>query len=101
MWCCHTSGQTSTTSSLPYRLTCLTVVGQGVLLRAGALQDLLALAVQDDQVGEAGLLDVQRAEQLAEHAACVRHQPLQRHTPHHLHCIDKASYTNNNIGSCE
>ena len=77
-------------------MTCLAVFGQGVLLRAGPVQDLLALAVQDDQVGEAGLLDLQRGEQLAEHAACIRHQPLQRHTPHHLQCVDTNKYITNN-----
>lgn len=70
-----------------YRMTCLAVFGQGVLLRAGLVQDLLALAVQDDQVSEAGLLDLQRGKQLAEHAACIWHQPLQGHTPHHLQYI--------------
>ena len=70
------------------RMTYLAVFGQGVLLRAGSVQDLLAFAVQDDQVGEAGLLNFQCGQQQAEHAGCIGHQPLQRDTPHHLQCMD-------------
>ena len=86
---------THSRTDFTYRVTCLAVFGEGILLRGGAVQDLLALAVQDDQVREAGLLDVQCGEELAEHAACVWHQPLQCHTPHHLQCNDNVNYVSN------
>ena len=64
--------------------TCLAVFGQGVLLRARPVQHLLALAVQDDHVGEARLLDLQSRERQLEDAAGIWHQPLQGHPLHYL-----------------
>ncbi|KAA6418874.1 MAG: hypothetical protein FRX49_11230 [Trebouxia sp. A1-2] len=43
------------------RMTYLAVFGQGVLLRAGSVQDLLAFAVQDDQACTLGSLVVMLA----------------------------------------
>lgn len=71
-------------SHLHKEISYLAICRKGVLLCVGTVQDLLALAVQDNHICEAGLLDLQLGEQQAESLGCIRHQPLQGDTPCHL-----------------